>query len=325
MALPACDRSEGALNVTLLAHVNEYRSRGYNDVWGYTAPDGREYALLGVKNGTSIVDITDTDRPVEIAFIPSAHSDWKDIKTYQHYAYAVNESGGGIQIIDLQNLPAGAELVDTYEGFATSHNIFIDEANGILYAEGGAARPVRVLSLENPENPQEIGHFGIECHDVFVQNGRAYVSEGNQGSVGVYDVTDPADAELLARIRLPLAGYVHNAWVDAQDRYLITTEETREKTVKLWDISDIERASILDTYLGPNGLAHNAFIHGSLAYVSHYESGLRILDISDEGRFEEVGFYDTRDAWGTYPFFASGKILISDIAEGLYVVRYDPE
>jgi len=32
----------------------------YNDCWGYTAPDGREYALLGVRTGTSIVDITET-------------------------------------------------------------------------------------------------------------------------------------------------------------------------------------------------------------------------------------------------------------------------
>jgi hypothetical protein len=57
---------QGSSNVPLLAHVNKYASTGYSDLWGYTAPDGREYALEGVKRGTSIVDITNTNNPVEI-------------------------------------------------------------------------------------------------------------------------------------------------------------------------------------------------------------------------------------------------------------------
>ncbi len=325
IVLNACDRSEGALNVTLLAHVNDYRSVGYNDVWGYTGPDDREYALLGVKNGTSIVDITDVENPAEVAFIGSPHSDWQDIKTYLHYAYTVNETGGGLHIIDLQDLPNSASLVDTYTGFGASHNIYIDEANGILYAEGGGSKPVRVLSLADPESPEEIASFGVECHDIYVRDGRAYISEGNQGSVGIFDVTDPAEPAFLARIHFPLAGYVHNAWIDETNSYLISTEETRGKTVKLWDIRDFEDFSIADTYLAPNDLAHNAFIMGDLSFISHYESGLRIVDLSDPQQIEEVGFYDTRDAWGTYPYLASGKILISDINDGLYVVRYEPE
>ena len=81
----------GSPNVPLLANFDNYHSTGYNDCWGYTAPDGKEYALLGVKDGTSIIDISDPNNLNEIAFIPSAYSTWKDIKTYQHYAYVVNE------------------------------------------------------------------------------------------------------------------------------------------------------------------------------------------------------------------------------------------
>ncbi|MEL6823020.1 MAG: hypothetical protein AAFP70_14760, partial [Calditrichota bacterium] len=56
-------QGSGSANVPLLANVDQYSSVGYNDVWGYTAPDGREYALLGVQNGTSVIDITDTNAP----------------------------------------------------------------------------------------------------------------------------------------------------------------------------------------------------------------------------------------------------------------------
>ena len=91
--------AQGSPNVQLLAQVDDYHSVGYNDCWGYTAPDGREYALLAVRNGTSIIDITDAPSVVEVTFIPSSFSTWKDIKTYRHYAYVVTEaSSGALQV-----------------------------------------------------------------------------------------------------------------------------------------------------------------------------------------------------------------------------------
>ena len=41
-----------------IGSMNKYANVEYNDVWGYTDSEGREYALLGVKNGTSIIEIT---------------------------------------------------------------------------------------------------------------------------------------------------------------------------------------------------------------------------------------------------------------------------
>ncbi|MCB0295079.1 MAG: choice-of-anchor B family protein, partial [Calditrichaeota bacterium] len=165
----------GTPNVPLLVNVNQYGSTGYNDCWGYTA-NGREYALLGVLNGTSVIDITDTDNPVEIGFIPSTTSTWKDIKTYQHYAYVVNESGGGMQILDLSDLPNSVSLATTYNGFSTSHNIYIDVTTGILLSEGSAGQSVRTISLANPLSPVQLSSFGIECHDIYLQDNIAYVS-----------------------------------------------------------------------------------------------------------------------------------------------------
>ncbi|RMI03570.1 MAG: choice-of-anchor B family protein, partial [Calditrichaeota bacterium] len=230
--------AQGSPNVPLLSQMNLYPAAGYNDCWGYTAPDGREYALLGVQTGTSVVDITDPANPVEVAFIPSATSLWKDIKTYQHYAYVVTEAGGGMQILDLSGLPNTVTELTPYTGFQTSHNIYVDVVNGMLYAEGDFGEPVRVLSLADPEHPVQIAAFGIECHDVFVQDNRAYVAEGGSGSIGIFDVTNPANPTLLQRLIIPNAGYVHNCWVTADNHYMMTTEETNGKTIKYWDISN---------------------------------------------------------------------------------------
>ena len=37
-----------------------------SDVWGYTAPDGTEYALVGLHHGISIVSLEDPANPVEV-------------------------------------------------------------------------------------------------------------------------------------------------------------------------------------------------------------------------------------------------------------------
>jgi choice-of-anchor B domain-containing protein len=315
--------AQGSPNVQLLAHINAYPSSGYNDCWGYVAPDGREYALLGVRNGTSILDITDTDNVTEVAFIPSATSTWKDIKTYQHYAYVVTEASGGMQILDLSDLPNSVTIANTVTDFQASHNLYIDVPNAIIYIEGNSSNPVLAYSLADPVHPTFLSAFGIECHDIFARDNIAYISEGTSGSIGIYDMNNPTQPVLLQRLHIPSPGYVHNAWLTDDSHFMMTTEETPGKTIKMWDISDLNNITFTDDILAPGGLAHNAHIKGKYAYVSHYSDGLRIYDISDPYNLVEAGYYDTADDWGAYPFFASGKILISDIDDGLYVVFFE--
>jgi len=325
--------AQGSSSVTLLANVNPRPADGYNDCWGYTAPNGREYALLGVNNGTSIIDITDPSNAAEVAFIPGSQSIWKDIKTYQNYAYVVNESGGGMQIIDLSNLPTSASIAATYNGFSFMHNIHIDVLNAMLYADHASGNdPCIAISLADPVSPVEVSTFGIHNHDSYARNGIVYLSEGTNGTIGVFDLTTPASPVLLQRFTVPAAGYVHNAWATEDGNYLITTEETTGKTIKVWDVSDLNNISLVGEILGAGGLAHNAHIKGNYAYVSHYADGLKIYDISDPANPVEAGYYDTNSAtgggfdgaWGAFPFFASGKILISDQQNGLFVVRFSP-
>jgi len=323
----------GSPNVPLLANFNPYPSVGYSDVWGYTAPDGREYALLGARNGLSIVDITDTGNVQEVAFIASPNSSWKDYKTYQNYAYACTEANDVVQIIDLSNLPNGASVVNTWSTGATNpHNVYVDEEAGILYVieDFNFGSSVKALSLADPANPTFITAFAQDCHDVATQSGRLYVAGGSNPVIDLFDVTNINSPQLIASVPIPAAGYVHNVWSTADNNYMMTTEETGGKTIKYWDISDPNSPSIVSEVLGPDGLAHNAFIKGEYAYVSHYGDGLRIYDLSDPNNVFEAGFYDTwappsgtfDGAWGAYPYLASGKVLISDQVTGLYVVFF---
>jgi hypothetical protein len=63
--------------------------------------------------------------------------------------------------------------------------------------------------------------------------------------------------------------------------------------------------------------------------MSYYTAGMRVVNIADPENPIEVGGYDTRPgddsfnydgAWSVYPFFPSGKIVIGDMGQGMYVV-----
>ncbi len=103
----ACD------GVDLMAHIGlaDFTAPGSgapsagNDIWGWThAASGREFALVGLTNGTAFVEVTDPAAPIYLGKLPTAtsNSSWRDIKTIGDYAYVVSEAGShGIQVFDL--------------------------------------------------------------------------------------------------------------------------------------------------------------------------------------------------------------------------------
>lgn len=130
--------------------------------WGYVAPDGQEYALIGCYSGTSIVDL-DASPIHEVAYVPGSNSEWKELKVWGHYAYAVSENPSmGLQIIDLQYLPDSAHLVRSVftigpRNVGNSHTVTV--ADGYLYLNGGSSNGTTIYSLADPANPTYVGQY----------------------------------------------------------------------------------------------------------------------------------------------------------------------
>ncbi|MCB0676683.1 MAG: hypothetical protein KDC30_08350, partial [Saprospiraceae bacterium] len=94
------------LNMSLLSQI-DYNPE-LNDVWGWVAADGTEYALVGLYNGVSIVSLADPANAEEVVFIPGQGSTWRDIKTWGDFAYVTTDQNGtteGLLVIDLSGLP----------------------------------------------------------------------------------------------------------------------------------------------------------------------------------------------------------------------------
>ena len=66
--------------------------------------------------------------------------------------------------------------------------------------------------------------------------------------------------------------------------------------------------------------------------MSHYKRGLVIFDVTNPRALTEIGSFDTYlsplansagtdGAWGVYPFLTSGTLLVSDIENGMFLLR----
>src|SRR5262245_6505469 len=94
-------QAAAAPNSNIIFHANLDQHPGYANVWGYTAPNGTDYALLGGTDGLCVINVSNPDAPYETGFIPGPLSTWRELKTYSHYCYVGSEGGAGIQIVDL--------------------------------------------------------------------------------------------------------------------------------------------------------------------------------------------------------------------------------
>jgi choice-of-anchor B domain-containing protein len=317
-------------NIELISNLDEHHSAGYNDIWGYVDPLGTEYALLGVRSGSSIIDLSDPANPVEVAFIPGPQSIWRDIKVHGQYAYTITEqtgSGQGLQIIDLSDLPNSATLVNTIDTwFVKAHNIFID--NGFAYVigtEGGGG--MHILDLSDPVNPTRTAYYtGSDyIHDVYVWNDTVIACA--EDTYDLVDVSDKSNPEWISSsIALP-GIYAHSGWMTEDKRYFFGTEEFNSVDITVWDLQDRTAWDLVVPSWETNSGAtvHNLFIKENFAHISYYSDGYVVLDISNPEAPLLAGEYTTSSQWGCYPYLPSGITICSDMNNGLYVFQFTPE
>ncbi len=321
----------------------------YNEVWGYTDCNGNEYGIFGSSAFIHFFDVTDPANIVHIdSFAGGSTTVWRDMKTYENFAYSVCDScDEGLMVFDLSGLPEAVTLVQqNTDFFGRSHNIFVDEEQGRLYAVGTNTNSggIHIFDLtDDPGNPVLLSEPelpGGYVHDINVVNNIAYASSGNNG-LYVYDFTDPVNFTTLGTLtEYPEQGYNHSSWPTADGTTLIMADETHDRGLKTLDISDLSDITVQDVFRSEisapeitGSIAHNPFIRGNYAFVSYYHDGLQVFDLSDPENVVQVAGYDTETdhdsyagftgLWGAYPYLPSGTILGSDTHNGFFTFSVD--
>lgn len=308
------------------------------DCWGWVDGNGTEYGIYASWNYIEFYNI-ETGQLVDA--IESPPSSWHDIKTYQNYCYAVSEGTGtnqGLMVMDMSYLPDSVHFVQSVStsgsGHVTSHNLCVDTVAGYAYVEGTSTggQSVRIFNLANPASPSYVSSFGPAggLHDIYCMNDTLYLAEGWNPSFSIWNMANKFSPALLTRVTVPNSGYVHNIWPTDDRKYAVTTEETVGKTVKVWDIQNLGNVQLLGEYLAPSNLAHNAHIEGDTLFLSHYESGVAVIDLADPNNPNELSLYDTYPAgessnfagcWGVYPHTPSSRYYASNMDGYFFILN----
>jgi choice-of-anchor B domain-containing protein len=249
------------LNYDLMGQITleEMDAEAGNDCWGWTdSTTGREYAIMGVNNGTAFIDITDSTSPVYLGKLPTStvESSWRDMKVYNDHVYIVSEAfDHGLQVFNLTKL-RGVESKQVFSAdytsnqFGQAHNIAINEDLGYAYIAGSCDDPpcerdrsnskgLYVFDLSNPLNPEvvtEQSNFGYS-HDAQIVTykgpdqdhvGKEIYIGSNEDRVVFIDVTNKSEPKLISVFDDYDHQYTHQSWLTDDHKYALLGDELDE-------------------------------------------------------------------------------------------------
>ncbi len=236
-----------------------------NDLWGWTDPEtGREYALVGLTDATSFIDVTDPNHPVYLGILPmhegARGSVWRDIKVYKDHAFIVSDGAGphGMQVFDLTRLrdvedpPVVFRETAHYDKINSAHNVVINEDTGFAYVVGSSmggdtcGGGLHMVDVRDPEHPAFAGCFADPStgrrgtgytHDAQCviyagpdaeHRGKEICFGSNETALSIADVTDKEHPVALSMATYPKVGYTHQGWLTEDQRYFYMNDEGDE-------------------------------------------------------------------------------------------------
>jgi hypothetical protein len=144
-----------------------------------------------------------------------------------------------------------------------------------------------IWDVAAPSNPVQLTSFTVDAavvNDVKLRpDGQvaALTHEGsNDGRNGftLVDVADPSAPRLLTRFVDGLAPGVHNVWYQGQYLYLAVNDVGG---LHILDVSDPRVPRRVATFYAGSSFVHDVYVRDGLAFVSHWDAGLVILDVGN--------------------------------------------
>lgn len=348
-------------NMALMASIDGIDNQ-YSDVWGYVHA-GSEYAVITGRTSIHIYRVDDCASPQQVyANTGLDYTVWRDCKDYGDYVYCCDDDGQAERMWIINKDTYADTMHSASNMVVKAHNIFIDTLHGRLYAVGVGGTStdrLKVYDLNaNPVNPPILAELNLQSivdgidpnlggwyiHDMYVKDHIGFASHGWDG-LRIWDFSDLNNVELLGSYISdggdPNQGwYNHSSWLHSSDSILYVAYEVPVGVpVEVVDISDLTAPTVLFSFSDPNlapahtdAVPHNPFVINDKLYISYYEDGMKVYDVSDPLVVPPyIAHYDTyptnndyngyKGNWGVYPFLPSGCILASDISTGLYTLK----
>lgn len=305
----------------------------YGDCWGYVDTNGNEYALICARNeGVSIIDLS-TSPISEVGFLPPivAGNDHKDVKIYKNYAIVISE-GESTQIFDISDVTAPVQVSTiAHDNGSGAHNAKVD--GDYLYIMGDhITGGLLIYDISTPSSPSFVSSFEpYYYHDIDIYNDTLYAAAIWGQGIDVLDISNKSAPSLIANFNYSVSG-AHNVAVLDSGRFVAVGDEIGGgQHTRIFDVQNLGSVTkVADIIVDPSASTHNCYEKNDTLYVSNYTEGLHIYDVSTPSSPVHIGHYDTylgsgfgyRGNWNVYPYLPSGRILLSDMQSGLFVIEF---
>jgi hypothetical protein len=302
------------------------------DAPGCSEPSAKKSAG---KEGVRILDISDPRRPRQVQFVET------DCGSHTH---VINPAGNKIYMY-VQSYPLG---VQTATCSIASHR-------KVSIVEVPVAAPTKAKIVGTLDVSPEIG-----CHDVTIFPKGKYAAAACIGESQIWDVSDPAQPEIVSRIINPSIEIHHGTALTWDEKYLVIADEFAGSVTgecvgdqnspigAMWfyDVSDVTSPSPVGYYNVPRGgrpetpeeasymacTTHNLNVlpmkkKGLYIVAAGYRaSGVSLVDFSDPSAPEEFAYYQQLedgmipDVWSGYWY--NGRVYANDNGAGRGVSVY---
>lgn len=233
----------------------------------------------------------------------------------------------------------------------------VGSTDGTHCAEKGG---LHILDIASPKIPEFAGCYADEMAGGFTtdgyihdtqcimytgpddnHHGREICFNSSEKSFLITDVTDKKHIVTISLSTYPGQGYMHQGWLSEGQDYFFMNDELDERRYHhnirtyVWDIQDLEKPEMIGYYQHDTpGIDHNLYLENNYMYQANYTAGLRILDVSDPEPqdISEVAYFDTtpenetltfKGLWSVYPWLSGDKIIVSDIDQGLFILKFE--
>lgn len=315
------------LSQLLPAEINAVTPRSgvlLNDIWGWTSPEGEEYALVGTGDGMSIIRVSDPKNPEFIGQVPttqpaSVANLWGDVAVYNvrdgdddddgdgddftGYAYFTTEADGvGISILELNKLDdmaaapvpdfqIPADAVFAEDGYDSAHNIYINQKSGFAYVAGVGLTSGPTACDNEPFHPSRFNTMILDLNeDPLDPEVVACLADFGEHDIYVVNYRGP-DRDYRGReIAFVFDGREKDSPFRGGQRKDDTPGEIVGGTTEIWDVTDKDDIKVIASFTVP-GIC---FSHQGWTSSNRHEF-LLINDELDELRDAEPpgGFFRT--------------------------------
>jgi len=171
------------------------------------------------------------------------------------------------------------------------------------------------------------GRLGILTHEH---------SDDMQNGITLLDLADPNHPEVIVRFAAPdLSPGVHNVWIEGDYAYVVVDGTAASSGLRILDIRDPAAPVIVAGFYGGSSFLHDVYVRDGLAFLSHWDAGLIILDVGngvkggspsaprEVGRLDIPGYW-VHNAWywpeAGYVFLGDeinlpGRVRIVDVSD----------